>query len=110
MQEKIDATLRQQLARFRAGRSCVDHIVTLRIFLEQINETQECLYLVVIDYEKAFDSLTHANMCEALRRNGLPEKIIGLIEAQYRAFRTARLGCLCEFKKCKEKQSDKSTH
>lgn len=39
-----------------------------------------------IDYEKAFDRLNHGNMWEAFRRKGLPEKTIGLIEAQYRAF------------------------
>lgn len=58
IQEKIDATLRRQQAGFRVGRSCVDHIVTLRIILEQINELQESFYLVFIDYEKAFDLST----------------------------------------------------
>ncbi|XP_058828393.1 uncharacterized protein LOC131688238 [Topomyia yanbarensis] len=77
IQEKIDGTLR---------RSCVDHIVTLRIILEQVNEFQESLYLVFIDYEKAFNRLNHENMWGALRRKGVPEKIIGLIEAQYEAF------------------------
>lgn len=86
IQEKIDATLRRQQAGFRAGRSCVDHIVTLRIILEQVNEFQESLYMVFIDYEKAFDRLNHENMWGALRRKGVPEKIIGLIEAQYEAF------------------------
>lgn len=86
IQEKIDATLRWQQVEFRAGRSCEDHIVTLRIILEQINEFQESLYLVFIDCEKAFDRLNHGNIWEALSRKGLPMKIIGLIEAQYRAF------------------------
>ncbi|XP_058447657.1 uncharacterized protein LOC131428033 [Malaya genurostris] len=70
--EKIDATLRRQQAGFRAGRSCADHIVTLRIILEQVNEFQESLYLVFIDYEKAFDRLNHENMWDALKRKGVP--------------------------------------
>ncbi|VDO15268.1 unnamed protein product [Brugia timori] len=86
IQEKIDATLRRQQAGFRAGRSCVDHIVSLRIILEQVNEFQESLYLVFIDYEKAFDRLNHENLWGALRRKGVPDKIVNLIEAQYEAF------------------------
>ncbi|XP_058816391.1 uncharacterized protein LOC131679674 [Topomyia yanbarensis] len=58
IQEKIDATFRRQQAGVRAGRSCADHIVTLRIILEKVNEFQEFLYLVFIDYEKAFDRIT----------------------------------------------------
>ncbi|KXJ78960.1 hypothetical protein RP20_CCG002837 [Aedes albopictus] len=42
--------------------------------------------LMFIDYEKSFDRLNHENMWEALRCKGVPEKMIGLIEAQYRAF------------------------
>ncbi|XP_058811188.1 uncharacterized protein LOC131676078 [Topomyia yanbarensis] len=86
IQEKFDATLRRQQAGFRAGRSCADNIVTLRIILEQVNEFQESLYLVFIDYEKAFGRLNYENMWGALRRKGVPEKIIGPIEAQYEAF------------------------
>ncbi|XP_058840182.1 uncharacterized protein LOC131695704 [Topomyia yanbarensis] len=76
--EKIDATLRRQQAGFRDGRSCADHIVTLRIILEQVNEFQESLYLVFIDYEKAFERLNQENMWGTLRRKRVPEKIIGL--------------------------------
>lgn len=86
IQEKIDATLRRQQAGFRAGRACVDHVVTLRVIIEQINELQESLHLVFVDYEKAFDRLNHRNLWEALRRKGVPEKIVSLIEAQYEAF------------------------
>ncbi|XP_065091614.1 ankyrin-1-like [Ochlerotatus camptorhynchus] len=46
---------------------------------------QESLYLVFIDYEKAFDRLNHENLWGALRRKGVPDKIVNLIEAQYEA-------------------------
>ena len=86
IQEKIDATLRRQQAGFRAGRSCVDHITTLRIILEQINEFQDSLLLVFVDFEKAFDRLNQENIWSALRRRGVPDKLVHLIEAQYEAF------------------------
>lgn len=33
--------------------SCVDHIITLRTILEQVNEFQESIYLGFMKYEKA---------------------------------------------------------
>lgn len=55
IQEKIDPTFRRQQAEFRAGRSCVNHIVTLSIIQERFNELHESLKLVCIDCDKAFD-------------------------------------------------------
>ena len=57
----LDKTLRENQAGFRAKRSCSDHIVTLRIIIEQSLEFNNCLQLAFIDYEKAFDSVE--NLC-----------------------------------------------
>uniref|UniRef100_A0A1B0GLA1 Uncharacterized protein n=1 Tax=Lutzomyia longipalpis TaxID=7200 RepID=A0A1B0GLA1_LUTLO len=86
IQEKIDNTLRRQQAGFRAGRSCVDHIATLRVILEQVSEFHESLHMVFVDYEKAFDRIDHGNLWDALRRKGVPENLVGLIKAQYDSF------------------------
>jgi hypothetical protein len=47
--------LRREKMGLRKGRSCIDHINTLRIILEQFYEFQSPLYLIFIDFEKAFD-------------------------------------------------------
>lgn len=86
LEDKVDATLRRQQAGFRASRSCIDHIATLRIIMEQINEMHESLYLLFIDFEKAFDRLQHDYIWEALRRKGIPDKLINLIKAMYDGF------------------------
>lgn len=86
LKDKIDATLRRQQAGFRAGRSCIDHIATLRIIIEQINELQQSFYLLFVDYEKAFDRLRHEYIWAALARKGVPDKLINLIKAQYEGF------------------------
>ena len=84
---KIDSTLRRSQAGFRAGRSCTDHINTLRIVIEQINEFQDSLHLVFVDFQKAFDTLRHNNIWEAMTRKGVPEKVINMIKAQYTNFK-----------------------
>jgi len=47
---------------FHKGRSCTDQVNTLRIILEQFNEFQSPLYLIFIDFEKAFDSINRNKM------------------------------------------------
>lgn len=49
----------------KGGRSFVDHIVTFRIILKQVNEFQKFLYLVFIDYKKAYDLLKPKNLRDA---------------------------------------------
>jgi hypothetical protein len=56
IREKIDQRLKTEQAGFRKTHYCVDYINTLRIIIEQGNELNERLYLVFIDFEKAFDS------------------------------------------------------
>ena len=86
IQEKIDATLRWQQAGFRAGRSCVNHITTLRIILEQINEFQDSFLQVFVEFKKAFNRLNQENIWSTLKRRGVPDKLVHFIEARYEAF------------------------
>jgi hypothetical protein len=79
----VDNTLGKSQAGFRPGRSCIDQINTLRIIIEQMNEFQNPLHLVFVDYKKAFDTLYHKNIWEAMDRKGIPSKLIELIRKQY---------------------------
>jgi hypothetical protein len=84
---KLDETLRKEQAGFRAGRSCIDQINTLRIIIEQVTEYNNPLHLSFVDYEKAFDRVARDSIWLALRRRGIPPKLIALIKAQYDGFR-----------------------
>ena len=53
----LDEYIRKEQAGFRPGRSCSDHIFTLRQILEQSKEWNAPLYANFIDFEKAFDSI-----------------------------------------------------
>ncbi|VDP30179.1 unnamed protein product [Schistosoma curassoni] len=72
----VDAQLRDQQAEFRKDRSCTDQIATIRIIVEQSVEWNSSLYINLIDYEKAFDSVCRGTVWKLLRYCGVPEKIV----------------------------------
>lgn len=80
----LDSTLRREQAGFRPGRSCTDHINTLRIIVEQSNEWQSPLHLLFVDFERAFDSLDRNMMWNVLASYGVPEKLLAIIQSMYR--------------------------
>ena len=57
MKEAVDEVLRYEQVRVRKNRSCTDQIATLRIIVEQPIEWSSPLYLLFVEFEKAFDSL-----------------------------------------------------
>lgn len=54
------------LARIRANPLCVDNNIILRIITEQSIEWNSPLYLIFIDFQTAFDSITHSSIWKAL--------------------------------------------
>ena len=82
----LDEKLREEQAGFRAGRSCMDQIATLRIIIEQSIEWQSSLYINFIDFEKAFNSISTDVLWRLLRHYGLPDKIVTIIRVLYEGF------------------------
>ena len=86
MKAALDQKLRQNQAGFRAKRSCVDHIATLRIIVEQSIEWQSSLHLNFVDFKRAFDSVHREAVWKLLKLYGLPHKFINIIQALYRNY------------------------
>lgn len=80
----LEPLLRREQAGFRPGRSCTDHINTLRIIVEQSNEWQTHAHLLFIDFERAFDSLDRSMMWQILTSYGVPDKLLHIIQSMYR--------------------------
>lgn len=59
LSHKLAPDLRTEQAGLRPNKSCVDHINSLRIFVKQSVEWRSTLYLALLDFEKAFDTLPH---------------------------------------------------
>ena len=79
-----DCALRREQAGFRRGRSCADHINTLRIIVEQSKELNSPLCLLFVDFKCAFDRLDQERMWEILPQYGIPAKIVNIIKELYR--------------------------
>ena len=82
----VDEVLRDEQAGFRKDRSCIDQIATLRIIVEQTIEWSSPSYLLLVDFEKAFDSVDREAMWRILRHYGIPDKIVKMLNVQYQGF------------------------
>lgn len=79
----LNNLIRKNQAGFRPENSCIDHINTMRIIIEQSAELNSPLYIAFVDYEKAFDSLKRDVIWRALESRGVPVKIINIIKKFY---------------------------
>ncbi|CAH2104737.1 unnamed protein product [Euphydryas editha] len=80
---KIDKNQPVEQAGFRKGFSTVDHIQTLESVIEKYKELQRPLYLAFIDYQKAFDSISHNSIWEALKVNNIDSTYCNVIKNIY---------------------------
>ena len=86
MQVSADGKFRDEQAGFRSGRSCCDQITALRIITEQSFEWNTGLYMVFVDFEKAFDSIDREMLWKILKHYGIPVKIVRMIQVLYDGF------------------------
>ena len=86
MNMETEPKLRKQQAGFRKGRSCSDHIFTIRQIFEQSQEWNSTVFANFIDFEKAFDSVHRPALWKILRHYGIPSKIVNIIKMLYSNF------------------------
>ena len=79
----LDTNQPREQAGFREGYSTTDHLQALNQLIEKANEYQLKLCIGFIDYEKAFDSVEHDNLFAALRKVGVNEGYVKIIEDIY---------------------------
>jgi len=72
--DAIDKQLREEQARFRKGRGCIDQIFALWNIIEQCTEWQRQLYINFVYFQKAFDSINRKSLWRILRAYGIPKK------------------------------------
>ena len=66
---------------FRSNRSTADMIFCLRQLQEKCTEQDRPLYIVFVDFTKAFDTVGRTGLWQLLRKYGCPEKFSTMIEA-----------------------------
>ena len=66
---------------FRSGRSTMDMVFCLRRVQEKCIEQSMPLYIVFMDFSKAFDTVSRQGLWQVLKKHGCTEKLVSLIEA-----------------------------
>ena len=68
---------------FRAGRSCVDQILTLKQIDEKAREKERREYVSFIDLEKAYDRVNREALWQVLRMCDVVGKLLSDIKSTY---------------------------
>ena len=79
----LDENQPREQAGFRSGFSTIDHLHAIIQLIEKSIEYNKPLCLGFVDYEKAFDSIEHTAVFNALREQGINENYIELIKNIY---------------------------
>lgn len=80
---KLDENQSKDQAGFRRNFCTLDHIHVVKQVIEKFNEFNDIYYLCFIDYSKAFDSLNHESIWEALLMQGIEKKYIRILRNIY---------------------------
>lgn len=75
-----EETAREEQCGFRPGRGTRDQIFTLRRIIEMHHESAQPLHVAFLDFASAFDSPTRDRLFEAIHADGMPPKILQLIQ------------------------------
>ena len=79
----LDKNQPREQAGFRKKYSTVDHLQALNQVIEKSEEYQLPLVIGFIDYDKAFDSIEHFSIYEALRKINVNETYVKVLENIY---------------------------
>ena len=77
-------------AGFRNEFSTEDHLYTFSLLSEKAYEHQVNLWVAAVDFAKAFDSIEHSGLWQALSAQGVPKPYINLLQNLY-SNQTARV-------------------
>ena len=80
----LDENQGVEQAGFRKNFSTIDHIHTVRQIIEKSNEYSKPLCLGFIDFEKAFDSVEHKSVFEAIEKQGVDVQYINILKKIYK--------------------------
>ena len=75
--------IRQEQAGFRSGRGTSEQIFALRNILEQCQEWQATVYIIFVDFSKAFDCITREQLWDIMGQYGIADIFIRTFKALY---------------------------
>lgn len=82
--KQLEENQQKEQAGFRADFSTIDHIHVVKQIIEKMNEYGQEYYMAFVDYNKAFDSLSHNYIWKTLGNQGVHNKYIRIIQEIYK--------------------------
>ena len=83
LENTLDGNQSRDQAGFRKGFSTTDHIRVINQLLEKSQEYNFPLYLLFVDYEKAFDSVKNQELFRTLQTQGIRGKMHRILKLVY---------------------------
>ena len=87
IQQLIDRQLLEVQSGFRAQRSTIDQIFTLKLAMEKRREYNKPLFMCFIDITRAYDSVNRDLLWRVCRKYGIAQKLVNLLKMLYKTSR-----------------------
>lgn len=66
------------------GRDCIEHIMTVRLLIDYARKTRKKLYILFIDFEKAYDKVRRDKLLDLLKSAGCGRLMLEILKTIYR--------------------------
>jgi hypothetical protein len=85
MNDRLSRWLRVDAAQAGAqsGRGCIEQILTLRLTMDYAKKQKRKLFLLFVDFKKAYDKVPRAKLLEQLKEMGCGGRMLTAISAMY---------------------------
>ena len=80
---RSDLAFSNQQYGFIPGKSTTDALFALRVLMEKYREGQKELLCVFVDLEKAYDKVPREEVWYCMRKSGLAEKYVRIVQYMY---------------------------
>ena len=89
LKQQLDPSLSEEQAGFRKDRSAIHQILTLRLLAEKAKRQGQKVYNCFIDFQKAFDTISHRILWTVLKSYGVETKMVTLLQELYKKAQSA---------------------
>ena len=83
LHSRLDQEQAEDQARFRSSFQTTGHLATYRMIEQKCHEWSIKMWIAMIDFTKAFDSITHTSIWKALKSCGINREYIRLLKKNY---------------------------
>jgi hypothetical protein len=83
IQNTVESEVAEEQAGFRPQKGTRNHLCNLRIITEKARSRKQPLYLCFVDFQKAFDTVSHKKLWKAMADMGFSKHIITVVRSLY---------------------------